>query len=101
MSKPRTKSEFSQLSFAEQINHVSNYLLNGNYPWPTMNEKQKRSFRHTALMYLYDHKKERLLHKVITKQNAIRDDEGLCNSQCIFNHALFVTIITDVFILFN
>ena len=101
MSSPRTKSEFSQLSFTEQMNHISNYLLNGNYPWLAMSEKCKCSFRCTALMYQYDHKKQCLLHKVVTKQNAIGDDTGLCNSQCIFNHALFVTIITFVFILFN
>ena len=39
MSKLRTKSEFLQLSFNEQMNHITNYLLNGNYPWPTMSEK--------------------------------------------------------------
>ena len=56
MPKPRAKSEFSQLSFNEQMNHITNYLLNGNYPWPTMSEKQKHSFRCTAVMYRYDHK---------------------------------------------
>ena len=98
MSKTRTKPEFSQLSFTEQMNHINNYLFNGNYPLPAMSEKQKCSFRCTALTYRYDHKKQCLLHKVVTKQNEIGNDEGLCNFQCIFNHALFATIINFVFI---
>ena len=80
MSTTRTKYEFLQLSFDEQITHIMNYLLNGNYPWPAMSEKLKCSFRCIAFTYCYDHKKECLLHRVITKCNAIGGDEGLCSS---------------------
>ena len=34
----------------------------------------------------------------VYKQNAIGDDEDLCNFGCIFDHSLFVTIINYVFL---
>ena len=58
MSQTRAKSEFSQISFNEQMNYITNYLLNGAYPWPAMCANGKCSFRHTAGTYHYDHSKE-------------------------------------------